>query len=42
MEARYKVDKIGERTDSCPTPMSTLKKGEEKLFQKYWVFLPTR
>jgi len=42
MGARYKVDKIGERADPCPTLMSTLKKGEKKLFQKYWVFLPIR
>ena len=29
----YKADKIGEKAKSCPMPMSTLKKGEEKLFQ---------
>jgi len=32
MGARYKADKIEERTDPCPTPMFTLKKEEEKLF----------
>ena len=31
-----------ERVEPCPTPMSTLKKGEEKVFQRYFVFLPTR
>lgn len=29
---RYKAEKIGERADSCLIPISTLKKGEEKLF----------
>ena len=29
---RYNVDKIGERTKSCPTLMSTLKEEEENLF----------
>ena len=33
IRARYKADKIGKRAESCPTPMSTLKNGEEKLFQ---------
>ena len=28
----YKVDKMGERVESCPTPMLTLKKREEELF----------
>jgi len=42
MRAKYKVDKTGDRVDSCPTSMSTLKNGEEKLFQKYQVFLSTR
>jgi len=32
MEAKYKADKIGERVESCPTPTSTLKKEDEKLF----------
>jgi len=31
-----------ERVEPYPTPMSTLKKGNEKLFQKYQVFLPTK
>ena len=35
-------NKIGERAEPCPTPMLTLKRGEEKLFQKYFVFLSTR
>jgi len=26
---------MGDRAEPCPTPMSTLKNGEEKLFQKY-------
>jgi len=42
MEERYKIERIGERADSWPTPMSTLKIWEEKLFHKYLVFLPTR
>ena len=33
---------MGERVESCPTPMSMLKRGEEKLFQKYFVFLLTK
>ena len=33
---------MGDRAESCPTLTSTLKKEKEKLFQKYWVFLPTR
>jgi len=44
--ARYRAERmgerIGERTEPCPTPTSTLKNGEEKLFQKYCIFLPTR
>ena len=40
--AKYKVDKIENRADSYPTPMLILKYKKEKLFQKYWVFLPTR
>jgi len=39
---RYKVDKIGEIIEHCLTPTSTLKEEEEKLFQRYFVFLPTR
>ena len=42
IRARYKADKIGDRAEPCPTPMSTLKRDEEKLFQRYWVFLLTR
>jgi len=37
--AIHKVDKMGERTDSCPIPMSALKKEETKLFHIYCVFL---
>ena len=33
IRARYKADKIGERTEPYPTPTSTLKKYKEKLFQ---------
>jgi len=33
---------MGEKTKPCPTPMSTLKREEEILFQQYQVFLPTR
>jgi len=32
IEERYKTDSIGERAEPCLTPMSTLKKEEEKLF----------
>ena len=39
---RYKAERIRERIDLWPTPISTLEKREEKLFQKYLVFLPTR
>jgi len=35
MGAKYKADKTGDRANSCPTPTSTLKNREEKLFQKY-------
>jgi len=42
MGAKYKADKIEERADSCSTPMSTLKNGNEKLFQKYQVFFLTK
>ena len=30
---KYNANKIGERAEPWPTPTSTLKKGEEKLFQ---------
>ena len=39
---QYKTDKIGDRADPCSTLMSILKYKEEKLFQKYQVFLSTR
>ena len=42
MGDKYKADKMGERADPWSTPTSTLKKGEEKLFQKYLVFLPIK
>jgi len=35
MEAKYKADRIGERTEPCSTPTLTLKNKEEKLFQRY-------
>ena len=41
-KARYKAERIGDRAKPCPTPTSTLKNSEEKLFQKYWVLLPMR
>jgi len=31
---------MGNKAESCPTPTLTSNKEEEKLFQKYWVFLP--
>jgi len=31
---RYKANKIGESTDPWPTPMLTLKLGEDKSFHK--------
>ena len=43
-----KIWKIGnkynasKRAEPCPTPTSMLKKEKEKLFHKYFVFLPTR
>ena len=39
---RCNIDKIGDRVEPCLTPTSTSKRGEEKLFQRYFVFLPTR
>ena len=39
---RYNAERIGERAKPCPTLMSILKKGEEKLFQRFLVFMPTR
>ena len=33
---------MGERVELCPIPMSTLKEEDEKLFQRYFVFLPTK
>ena len=42
MEERYKADKMGDKAEPCPTSTLTLKWWEEKLFQKYFVFLPTR
>ena len=33
---------MGERAEPCPTPTSTLQRGEEKLFQRYIVLLPMR
>ena len=42
MGAKYNADKIGDRTEPYSTPMSILKKREEKLFHKYWVFFLTR
>jgi len=31
-EAKYNADKMEDRAEPCPTPTSTLKKKEEKLF----------
>jgi len=42
MDERYKTERIGEKAEFCPTPMSILKKREEKSFQRYLVFLSTR
>ena len=33
---------MGDKAEPCPTPTLTLKEEEEKLFQRYFVFLPTR
>jgi len=38
----YRAGKIGERADSWPTPISTLKKDETKLFYEYCIILPTK
>jgi len=38
----YKADNIGERMELYPTLILTLKEGDKKLFQRYFVFLPTR
>jgi len=32
---------MGDKAEPCPTLISTLKREEEKLFQQYFVFLPT-
>jgi len=32
MEERYKADNTSDKTELCPIPTSTLKRGEEKLF----------
>ena len=40
--AKYKADKMEDKVDTYPTLMLMLKNEEEKLFQKYQVFLPTR
>ena len=37
-----KIWKIEDRTEPWPIPISTLKKGEEKLLQRYWVLQPIR
>ena len=42
MGKRYNAERIGKRAEPYPTPMSTLKKEEEKSFQRYLVFLSTR
>jgi len=42
IEEKYRADRMEERAELCPTPMSTLKKEDEKLFQRYFIFLPTR
>ena len=39
---RYNVNKTEDKVEPCPTPMSTLEKGDKKLFQSYWVFLLTK
>ena len=39
---KQRVERIGERENPCPTPTLTLKEGDMKLFQRYFVFLPTR
>jgi len=39
---KYNTDRIEEKADPWLTLTSILKKGEEKLFQKYLVFLLTR
>ena len=35
MDDKQKADKIGNKAELYLTPTSTLKKGEEKLFQRY-------
>ena len=39
---KYRANKIGKSTEPCPISTLTSKKGKEKLFQRYLVFLPTR
>ena len=39
---KYRTDRISNKTKPCSIPMSTLKNGKEKLFQRYQVFLPIK
>ena len=39
---RYKAESIGERAKPCSIPTSTLQKGNVNLFQRYFVFLPSK
>jgi len=42
IEDKQRAEKIGNKTEPCPTPTLILKKEEEKFFYKYWVLLPTK
>ena len=42
MGERHKADKMGDKAELCLTLISTLKREEKKLFQRYFVFLSTR
>ena len=38
---KYKADRIGDKAEPYTTPILILKKEEEKLFQRYFIFLST-
>ena len=42
IKKRYKTNKIGDKAEPYPTPISILKREEEKLFQRYFIFISTR
>jgi len=39
---RYKADRMGDKAEPCPMPISILKEEKGKLLQRYFVLLPTK